>query len=126
MVPAGGGLPGSRRLGEGGISPRMWLRGQSGRQDRGFGHVRANRRGGSGFPRMQRIGEPPDVAPGGGEGDFPTGMSGKGLVRAPGTVWRAPIAMDDDAAAPSTTTAKIRTNATHFASERATRDPMVG
>ena len=38
---------------------------------------------GSGFPRVQRIGEPPDIALGGGEGNFPTRISGKGSVRAP-------------------------------------------
>ena len=89
-------------------------------------HARANRRGESGFPQVQRVGKPPDVAPGGGEGDFPTGMLWKGLVCTPRTVWWAPIAMDDNAAAPSTTTAKIRTKATHFALERATGDPTGG
>lgn len=37
-----------------------------------FGRMRANQKRGTGFPHVQRIGEPPSIALGGGEADFPT------------------------------------------------------
>ena len=88
--------------------------------------MRTNGRRGNNFPRMQRSGEPPDIAPGEGEDNFPTQMSGKGLVRAPRTVWRASIDMGDGAAAPSTAMAEVLTNATLFSSKRVTGDPTGG
>ena len=123
MAHPGGGPAANRRLRGGGIAPKTRPRKRSGRQHRGFGHVRTNRGRGKDFPRVQRSGEPPDIVPGGGEGNFPTRASGKGLVRAPRTVWRASIDMGDGAVAPSTATAKVLTNATLSSSERVAGDP---
>ena len=71
VVHTGGGSVANQQPREGGTAPRTWLRRRSSRRDRDFSHVRTNGRWESDFPRVQRIGEPPDIILGGGEGDFP-------------------------------------------------------
>ena len=123
VVLAGGGLARNRRTREGGMAPRTQPRKRSGWE---FGCLRTNRRRGSNFPRVRRASEPPDIAVDGGRGIPRLGCGGRDWFAPPRTVWRARIAMGDGTVAPSMATAKIRTNATHFSSEGATRDPVWG
>ena len=90
----------------------------------GFCHTQANRRGGRGLPRVQRLRETLNIAPGGGGDNFPTRISEKCLVRARGSVWCTRIGAVDCMTAPSTAKPNILTNATSFSSETATMNPM--